>query len=213
LQNHFLNGAKIVFLESKIRGYQIKEMKNLLENIESKITLSATLKNTIDDYFKLEIVPKNKILLKENGYCKKLYFLEEGLARTYYFLKDKEITSWFYREADFFTSWASFYTQEPSNEYIETSSECQIYSIEYFKYQELLEKHPQFERFGRLLAEEQTAFIEQFSRGFMFATANEKYGLLLDYFPDIELYFKLGHIASFLDITQETLSRIRKRKD
>jgi len=75
----------------------------------------------------------------------------------------------------------------------------------------LLKTDPAFERFGRILMEEQLAFIDYYFKGVLFMTAKEKYSLLLSYFPDITQRVNLGHIASFLGITQETLSRLRSR--
>jgi len=87
-----------------------------------------------------------------------------------------------------------------------------LFSFEYYDYKKLIETYPKFERFSRLLAEEQLAFIDLYSKGYMFMSAKEKYQLLLSNIPDIELRVKLGYIASFLGISQETLSRIRSSK-
>ncbi len=186
-------------------------MEKLLEQIQRRTTLSDELKAAIEQEFEKQECSKSKLVLKEHQYCRKLYFLENGTARTFYYHDGKEVTSWFYRESQFFSAWYSFYNQQQSFEYIEVLEGAIIYSIDYDRYQFLLKTSPFFERFGRKLAEEQTAFIDQFSKGFMFMTAKEKYDLLLEYMPDITLRVNLGHIASFLGITQETLSRIRKK--
>ncbi len=151
-------------------------------------------------------------MLKEFKHVRKLYYIEKGIFRTYYIHNEKEITSWFYTENQFLTSWSGFYNQETSHEYIEALEEATIYSIEYSAYQKLINSYPSFERFTRLLAEEQLAFIDSFFKGYLFMTASEKYKLLLSIIPDIELRVKLGYIASFLGISQETLSRIRSIK-
>jgi len=110
------------------------------------------------------------------------------------------------------SSWYGFYKQETSYEYIEALEDCSVYAIEYHDYKKLIEVYPKFERFSRLLAEEQLAFIDLYSKGYMFMSAKEKYDLLLSNIPNIELRVKLGYIASFLGISQETLSRIRSSK-
>ena len=187
-------------------------MKNLIQSIHSKIQLSPTLKQAIESKFVRKDFSKSHTLLQEHQYCRQLYFLEKGVVRTYYFHNEKDVSSWFYHEGQFFTSWYSFFSQQPSFENIETLEDTIIYSIDYFTYQKLLEEFPKLERFGRLLAEEQTSGIDLFSKGYMFMSAREKYDLLLQMFPDVTLRVNLGHIASFLGITQETLSRIRKKK-
>ncbi|BDS15305.1 Crp/Fnr family transcriptional regulator [Aureispira anguillae] len=187
-------------------------MEELIQQIASKIKLSPELKASIKELFIEQKVPKKTQLLREFQYCQNLYFLSKGTVRTFYYHEDKIITSWFYNEGNFFSSWYSFYLQKPSFEYVEVVEDSTIYKISYDNYQLLLDRHSDFERFGRLLAEEYTAFIDQYSKGYMFLSAKERYQLLLTYFPDIELRVKLGDIASFLGITQETLSRIRSRK-
>jgi hypothetical protein len=187
-------------------------MDKLIQQIAAKINLSPTLKTAIESSFIREEIPKKKQLLREFQYCRKLYFLEKGTVRTFYHHEGKEITSWFYNEDNFVSSWHSFYSQNPSFEYIETVEDSILYSIEYHDYQKLLNNNTDFERFGRLMAEEYIIFIDQYSKGYMFLSAREKYDQLLSYFPDIELRVKLGYIASFLGITQETLSRIRSKK-
>lgn len=87
-----------------------------------------------------------------------------------------------------------------------------IYSIDHSSYHKLMDTYPEFQKLGRLIAEEQLAFVDYYSRGYMFMSAKERYDLLLTFFPDIELRIKLGYIASFLGVSQETLSRIRSNK-
>ncbi len=187
-------------------------MDKLLQNIKDKIKIATELENAIEAAFTYEAIAKNTLLLREGQYCRKLYFLSKGTVRTYYFHKDKDTTSWFYRENQFLSSWYSFYTQEASYENIEAVEDCEVYWITYDNYQKLFIDYPKFERFGRLLAEEQSAFIDAFSKGYMFMSAKERYDSLLAVFPDISLRVNLGHIASFLGISQETLSRIRSKK-
>jgi len=186
-------------------------MEKLIQRIAKEIRVSNSLQESIERQFMLEDVSKNTILLKEQQYCRKLYYLAEGTIRTYHFHDGKDISSWFYPEDHFFTSWFSFLKQQQSFEYIEVLEDSKIYSISYEKYQKMFEAFPEFEHFGRRLVEDQLSFIDYFSQGYLFLSAKEKYDLLLSYYPKITQRIKLGHIASFLGITQETLSRIRRK--
>ena len=78
--------------------------------------------------------------------------------------------------------------------------------------EQLYQESPQFERFGRKMYEQQLAYLDAFYKGYLFMTAKERYDLLLSVFPDVTQRVNLGHIASFLGISQETLSRIRAKK-
>lgn len=184
-------------------------MDALIQFIQQKIHADDELIKEIELAFKREEFKSGESLLRAGQYCKKLYFLESGTAHTFYFHNDKEVTSWFYKSGLFFTSWYSFYSQDAGYESIEALEDTVVYSITYENYYNLIKKFSLFERFGRLLAEEQITFVDQFYKGFAFLSAREKYELLLLYFPDIELRVKLTYIASFLGISRETLSRIR----
>lgn len=187
-------------------------MEQLLKLIQTKIPLNEASKEQFKSHFKYQKIDKGTLLLEENKYARRLYFMERGLARTFYYEKGKDITSWFYPEGQFFTSWYSFYNQKISFEYIETLEDCELYMIDYFSYQQLMDDDPKFDRFGRLLAEEQLSFLEYYSKGYMFMSAKEKYDWLLSFLPNVTQRVNLGHIASLLGISQETLSRIRREK-
>lgn len=187
-------------------------MENLLDHINKTIPISTELRQAIQTAFKKEAFLKEELLLKEYKQVRKLYFINKGILRTYYVHDGKEVTSWFYVENQFVTSWYGFYKQETSYEYIEALEDCSVFSIEYQDYMKLIDRYQKFERFARILAEDQLTFIDSFSKGYLFMSAKDKYNLLLTSIPDIELRVKLGYIASFLGISQETLSRIRSRK-
>ena len=186
-------------------------MHPLIKNISQRTKVNDETISLILSTFEVQQCKKGEQLLREGATCQKLYFLNQGIARSYYFYKDKDITSWFYNEGHWISSWFSFYAQQPSFEYIELLEDAELFSVNYSSFQKLL-NNAQFNTFGRLLAEEQTAFIDYFSKGFSFMTAKEKYDLLLTLFPDVSQRVNLGHVASFLGITQETLSRIRAKK-
>lgn len=158
----------------------------------------------------VEDVPKGHLLLKEGKTCERLYFIVKGTLRTYHFQDGKDITYWIYPDNTIITSWHSYILRKPSSEYIETTEDATLVSLSYNQWQDLYLKHPKIERFGRLILEEQMALLDDFFKGYYFLTAKEKYNLLIASFPTITQRANLGHIASMLGISQETLSRIRK---
>ncbi len=185
-------------------------MQSLLQEISQRCFLSPELQQSIKKCFEERNVKKGEKILVQGNKANYLYFIKTGVLHNYYYLDDKQISSWFYNENQFITSWYSFYAQKSSFEEIECLENCTLFQISYKDYQKLIADFPAFGNFARLLAEEMLTFIDEFSKGWSFLSAREKYKLLLTYFPDIELRVKLGHIASFLGISQETLSRIRK---
>ena len=184
----------------------------LLETINQTVAVSNELSQQLINRFEKRNIPKGEILLKEYQISRHLYFIESGLVRTYYYHKDKEITSWFYGEGQFATSWYSFYSTHASFEFIETIEDSTVYALGKDNFKDLMDSFREFERFARILAEQQLGFIDFYSKGYNYLSAREKYDDLLRYIPDIELRVKLGQIASFLGISQETLSRLRSSK-
>jgi len=184
-------------------------MEKFLAHIREYITLSKEAENSIIDLAKEIRLEKGDLLAEEGKTSKHLYFLVSGTARTYLYSKGKDITHWIYPENSLITSWHSYLRKHPSTEYIELTETSELVALSYDDWQMLYEKHHELERFGRLIMEDQIALIDEFYKGYYFLSAKEKYELLIKAFPSVTQRANLGHIASMLGITQETLSRIR----
>lgn len=184
-------------------------MKTFIDYIKQYVELSEAAEHDITQVALLEEVPKGHTLLKEGKTCKRTYFLSKGTIRIFFYQKGKDVTHWIYPDNMLFTSWSSYLLKKPATEYCETIEAATLVSLTYDQWQSLYIKHPELERFGRLIVEEQMAMIDDFYKGYYFLTAKEKYNLLIEAFPSIIQRANLGYIASMLGISQETLSRIR----
>ncbi len=191
-------------------NYRAEEMEQLLRHIEQKVRLDPEARSAIEGAFSSESVIKKQLVLRSEKTARKLYYVKEGMFRSFYSHDGKQVTSWFYAKDQWMTSWHSFYRQSPGFESIEALEDGLLYALDIHRYRALIKESRAFESFMRLLAEEQLAFMDSYFKGYMFMSAKEKYALLLSVFPDIELRVKLGYIASYLGISQETLSRLRK---
>jgi len=174
--------------------------------------LSKDIIQAITQVAKIETLPKGSLLVKEGQIAHRLYFLEKGTARTYYYHNAKDITSWIYKENMPFTAWYSFLDRKPSFENVEILETSTIISFTKKELEALYKQHPSSNHFGRKMAEQQLSYLDAFYKGYLFMTAKERYDLLLAAFPDVTQRVNLGHIASLLGISQETLSRIRAKK-
>ncbi|MEL7427444.1 MAG: Crp/Fnr family transcriptional regulator [Bacteroidota bacterium] len=184
---------------------------SFLEYINARAPIERDLRAQLSDVFQTDQIDKAQLLVREGMVAHRIYFIQKGSARTYYLQDGKDVTSWFYREGQLVTSWSSFYKRVPSFENVELTEDSVVVSLSFDELQTFYREHPKMQEFGRLMVEEQLIFLDYFYRGFMFMSAKEKYELLLSIFPDVTQRVNLGHIASFLGISQETLSRIRKR--
>ena len=167
--------------------------------------------NDISSHFEKESVAKNKVLVHQGEVCKSLYFVEQGMGRSYYLNENgKEITQWFFGVGKFMTSSDSFFQQTPSLYNLEVLEDSILYSISKEEIDQLFSTYHKMEKLGRLVTIEMLTKLGNKLNAIQFQTAKERYDYMLTEFPDIVYQVPLGHIASYLGMTQETLSRIRK---
>ena len=184
---------------------------NFADSLLAIVPFSEDELEEIMSYFEKEGVEKNALLVCEGQVCKKLYFVETGLGRSYYLKKDgKEITQWFFAEGKPMSSVESFFQQTPSLYYLEILEDSIVHSISKEKLDLLFKKYHRVEKFGRILSTEMLTKVVNKLNAVQFQTARERYDYMLKEFPDISNRVPLGNIASYLGMTQETLSRIRR---
>lgn len=164
------------------------------------------------DCFTEIVLSKNDLLLSEGKICRHLYFLERGALRGFYNLEGKEITHWFSFAPEFVTSFHSFITQQPAVESIQALEGSVLWSISKENATRLMNQFHQVERLVRIVYETYYIRLEERFVNAQFKTAAERYQQLLEQSPHILERVPLGSIASYLGISQETLSRIRSRR-
>lgn len=152
---------------------------------------------------------KNEYVFKEGKTCNYLYFINSGLMRSYYFTEHKEVTNWLAAEGDLCTSYYSFISRKPSYETIQCLENCVVEAVSYSILNEVYHLFPETERAGRLILEEYYSRLEERMISIQFKSARERYQLLYKTRPEVVHRAPLGYIASYLGMTQETLSRIR----
>ncbi|NID12758.1 Crp/Fnr family transcriptional regulator [Fibrivirga algicola] len=160
----------------------------------------------------VQSIPKGTILLEAGHICQHVWFIAAGAARAFYYKDGREATAWFMGQHDFIISVRSFIEQKPSYEYIQTLTDCTLVSITYSQLQHLYQKHPSFNSVGRQLIEKYYALSEERLFQLRMNTAAERYDLLLATYPAIFKQASLKQIASYIGVTPETVSRLRKRK-
>jgi CRP-like cAMP-binding protein len=154
---------------------------------------------------------KNDYLLNEGSICRHLYFVQQGALRGYYNLDGKEVTHWFGFEKDFVTSFHSFITLEPAVENIQLLEGSVLWSISKETLSNLYNEYHEIDRLVRIATEKYYIRLEERFVNSHFKTATERYEHLLEQQPHLLERVPLGHIASYLGISQETLSRIRSK--
>ena|SRR5690554_309401 len=153
--------------------------------------------------------PKGTILLRADKVEKDIYFIKKGIVRAYSDTEDNEITFWFGREGETIISMKSYVENQKGYENIELLENCELYKIKTQELQNLFQKDIHIANFGRRFAEQELIKTEERLISRQFKTATERYKGLLKENPDLIQRVQLGYIASYLGITQVSLSRIR----
>jgi CRP-like cAMP-binding protein len=191
------------------------KMKETLEEIIQSIYLlpQQVLDDVLGHFQHLEY-PQNYFLLKSGKPCKCIWFMTKGAVR-YFYTNDqgKETNTWFSMDGQIITDTPSLINQTPSQECIQLMEDSEMYSIDYAVIQALLQKHHSFALWYIKLVElHYVSQIEDRLSDLQFLDAKQRYQKLLNLYPDITNRISLGNIASYLNITQGTLSRIRAGK-
>lgn len=156
-------------------------------------------------------VKKNEEIQSIGATCKTLYFMASGIGRIYYLKDGIEITEYFAFPNDLIIRAESLFSKIPSKKAIQVLIDSEVIAIPAEPLFTLFEKHHYLERLFRVLI--QNAYVDTLRRleNIQFLSAEERYAKLVVDKPELIQNIPLKHIASFLGITQVSLSRIRSK--
>ncbi|WP_299434726.1 Crp/Fnr family transcriptional regulator [uncultured Maribacter sp.] len=155
---------------------------------------------------------KNFTLVREGQFSDKTYYVVSGCARAYYLKDGKDISDWFAFENEFISSIVSFFTNKPSPHFIELLEDSILVEFSREQIEELSMKYHDYERLIRVIVTKTMLSQQERITSIQFQNAEQKYNNILTIHPNITTRIPLTHIASYLGITLETLSRIRSLK-
>lgn len=183
-------------------------MKNTINKILS-LGLSEESLPKILPLLNQLILPKGHMLIKAGRTEHSVYFIENGIARAFCHQDDKEVNFWFGTESDILLSYNSLFLNKPGYENIELLENTVLYQLPDPALQSLYKNDLEMANWGRRMAESELIKAEECFIARQFKTAKERYEEFIRSNPDIIQRVQLGHIASYLGISQVTLSRIR----
>jgi CRP-like cAMP-binding protein len=183
--------------------------EQFLQTLLSIAPLSAVTVADLQQAGKEVNFPKNTTIVREGELSSNMYFIAKGAARAFYYQNDKEYTDWFMFENMFMCSLTSFFSGVPSVQYIETLEDSHMLILTRQELRDLCDKHHDMEKLNGLILAAGLVSLQQNFIDQRFKTAQERYRILIHTFPEIVKRVPLRHIASYLGVTQETLSRIR----
>lgn len=153
---------------------------------------------------------KGQLMLSEGEVCRYLFLVEKGLLRLFFYDKaGNDITHWFAAEEMLLTDPGSYFNQTPSFFSIQAIEETTVKSIYFETLERAMDESHKLERLGRIYAMNTLVMMEHRIIDWQVKSAEERYIELIENYPNLFRRTKLGHIASYLGITQQSLSRIR----
>ncbi|WP_116789569.1 Crp/Fnr family transcriptional regulator [Flavobacterium psychrotrophum] len=184
-------------------------MVNILNTITTLYPLSQDELSGLVALFSRVELSRGEIIIREGYVEDHLFFIEQGIARAYSDATDKQVTFWFGMPGDYIISAHSFANNRPGYESIEVLEDSIMYKVKSKDLIALFEKNVALANWGRKLAERELLKLEEMFIKRQFKTASQLYIELLERIPSLPNRVPLKYIASYLGISQVSLSRIR----
>ena len=184
-------------------------MYSFFEQNASLLLETPELAEAFQEIMSFEKFLKNAILHEAGKVCNHMYIITSGIARVFYYKEDKDISCHFAAEQETITTIDSFIQRKKSKYSIEALEDLEVLKISHSDLESLFESNPKYERFGRLFLQKIYMDLVERIDDLQLHTAQERYEILLQKKPYLFQRVASKHIASFLSITPETLSRIR----
>ena len=186
-------------------------MENLLQYLHSIHPLSPGLYEHLYDILRVKELSKKDFLLRAGHISRSICFINKGLLRCFYIKDDTEVCSWFMKEGDVIVSVESFFLQKPSYENIQALEDCEVFYIDYSQLQHIYQHFPEFNFIGRVVTEKYYALSEQRLYALRMQRSHERYAYLMAHSPELIQRVPSKYLASYLGITDVTLSNIKSK--
>lgn len=187
-------------------------MENEIVKLISRyLTLNKDESEAFAECIPIKNYKKGDLLLREGQVSRDSYFLIQGCVRKYYIIDGEERTTEFYVEDESIASLKSYTNKTPANHYFECVEDCRLAVLNFEKEQELFKRVPRYEALCRMSMESDFGEQQEALAKFITSSPEERYKNLLETRPDLLQRIPQYHLATYLGVKPESLSRIRKR--
>jgi signal-transduction protein with cAMP-binding, CBS, and nucleotidyltransferase domain len=190
----------------------IEPKKEIINHFEKFIKVSDSLRTELLNRISLVSFQKNDLIIDASVVNTKSYYILSGLTRTYFIKDGKEINEYFSSDNEWANSPRSWRTGKPDIYYVSAIEKTIAFCINANDMLFLFDNFPELDKYGRLSMTTLLDHLMERITSFRFTTAKEKYLHFKQTYPDIYHRIPLGMVASYLGISQETLSRLRTKK-
>jgi len=185
-------------------------VQKLFDYISKKLPLDLNAKNYLTSVSKEIVIKKNKILIEPNKNINKTYFVIDGCVRSFFFdIHGREHTLQFAINNFWISDYIALYNQEPTTLTIEAIHDTKLIEFNISDIHKVCDNFPEFSKMQRSLLEKHVANLGKRIINLLQLSAEERYDIFKKNYPELETYLFDYHIASYLGITQQSLSRIR----
>lgn len=196
----------------------MKELQNTTRDIARELARKySTMTHDELDILESILVPrkyaKGDKILREGEICQDINYIEKGLIRQYYFKNDKELTEHIGADGEIFMCIESLFKEEPTHLQVEALEPCMIYSLPKRRLEQVALHNVNIQILYRKILEESLIISQVHADLVRFETAQSRYQKLCKLKPQVVLRAPLVYIASYLQMTPETLSRVRAAKE
>ena len=179
--------------------------------IEQFVSFDTDDLTFIRENLPIKLFKKGEYLLREGQISNKFFFNIDGCVRLFYLAKGLDKTAYFYTENQFISSYESYVKQIPSKQNFQAIEDTHVVVIALEKANELLERSSKFEVLARIAMEEEMIHYQQLIASFITHNPKERYLALLSNHAELFQRIPQHYIASYLGVTPESLSRIKKK--
>ncbi len=180
------------------------------ETLSNTLNLNPNEKQAFINIAERKDVSKKHALIEPGRVIKKLFFLEKGALRAFRYVDGLDYTHFFFSDNWFVTDFKSYLTDLESELFIETITDSVYYEINKSELDTLIEEFPVLEKLMRIIAERAYLFAVDRLEGLQTKPLKQRYDELLEQNPELFLSFQQKHIASYLGVTEQSLSRIKQ---
>lgn len=192
----------------------MKELANTTRDIARELARKySTMTHDELDILESILVPmkyaKGEMILKEGEVCQHIYYIDRGLIRQFYFKNGKELTEHLGTDHSIFMCIESLFREEPTRLQVEALEPTMIYALPKLRLEEVALHHGNIQILYRKILEESLIISQVHADLVRFETAQDRYLKLCKLMPQVVLRAPLVYIANYLQMTPETLSRVR----
>ena len=182
-------------------------IKNLLEKY--KVELSEELMLKFESILIQKQYQKDEMILEEGTISRYLYIVQKGMVRQFYYKDGRDITEHFSCEGNIATCLESLFLQQPTRLLIEALEPSTLFLLDYEKWKKLCDEFPEMNQLYRAVMEYKLVVSQQKADSWRFENSRERYDRFCKELPSVFRRASVAHIASYLLMSPETLSRVR----